>query len=128
MICIENIQRLAAQRGFRVVQFHMYGEFESWQTKTSNVLINIVSREDHMPEAERNIRTVKDCTRSTLEYLHFQNIPNCMLIELVFGQVFWINAFPINNGVSSTPSPLTIMTGKEVDYIRHCEIFPGKYV
>ena len=37
MRCIGNIQRLAAQCGFRVVQFDMDGEFKSLHTKTSNV-------------------------------------------------------------------------------------------
>ena len=78
--CIWNIQRLAARRGFIVVQFDMDGEFESLQTKISNFLINIVSREEHVTEFDRNVCTVKDCTRSTLAYLPFQHIPNRMLI------------------------------------------------
>ena len=57
------------------------------QTKTSNILIYIVSHEEHVPESEINIRTFEDYTRSTLESLHFQRIPNGMLIELAFGQL-----------------------------------------
>ena len=126
--CIGNIQSLSARRGFRFVQFNMDGEFESLRTKTSNFLINLFSQEEHVPEAERNIRTVKDFTRSTLASLPFQRIPNRMLIELFFGQVFWLNAFPNKYVVSSTLSPCNIMTGKEIDYIKHCNIRPGKYV
>ena len=81
-----------------------------------------------MLEAERDTRTIKDCARSTLASLHFQRIPNQMLIELVFGQVFWSNAFPNKNGVYSTLNPYTIMMGKEIDYIRHCKIFLGQYI
>ena len=106
----------------------MDGEFESFRTKTSTVFINIVSREEHVPESDNNIRTVKDRTRITLASLTFQRIPNHMLTELVFCQFFWLNAFPNKYGVSSTLSSWTIMTGKEIDYIKHCKILPGQYV
>ena len=69
MICTRNIQRLAAKCGFRVVQFNMDGEFASLRTNTYNLLINIASHEDHVLEAEKNTRTAKDHTRSTLASL-----------------------------------------------------------
>ena len=100
MRCTENIQRIAARRGLILLQFDMDGEFESLWNKTSNVLINIVSCEDHVAEAERNIHTVKDRTRSTLASLNFQHIPKRTLIELIFDQLFWLNTFPNKNGLS----------------------------
>ena len=109
---VGNIQRLAARHALRVVQSDMDGEFESLRTNTSNVIINIVSREEHVPEAERNIRTVKDRTRNTLASLPFQRIPNHMLIELVFVQVFRLIELPNKYGVSSTLNTCTIMKGK----------------
>ena len=119
MRSIDNIQRLAARHGFRVVQFDMDEKLESLQTRTANVLINTVLREEHMPETERNIRTVKDRTRSTLSSLTFQRIKNRILIELAFGQVFCLDTFPNNYGLSSTLSPHTFITGKYIDHIKH---------
>ena len=43
--CIGKIQRLVAWHVFGVVHFDMYEELKTLCTKTSNVLINIVSRE-----------------------------------------------------------------------------------
>ena len=112
MRCIGNTQRLAARRGFRIVQFNMDVDFWLFRANTSNFLISIVSHEEHVPEAEKNIRTVKDCTRGTLASLPFQRIPNHMLIELVFVQVFRLIELPNKYGVSSTLITCTIMKGK----------------
>ena len=51
-----------------------------------------------------------------------------MLIELAFGQVFWLNSFPNQYGISNTLSPRTIMTGKEIDFNLHVRLAPGQYV
>ena len=74
--------------GFRVVHFDMNEDLKLLHTKTSNALINIISNEEHMLKAKKNICTVKDHTRITLASLHFQHIPDRLLIELVFGEVF----------------------------------------
>ena len=41
------------------------------RNRTSNVLVNIISRDYHVQEVERNIREIKDITSSTLVSLHF---------------------------------------------------------
>ena len=119
--CLQDIQRVAEKRGFRVIQFDLDGEFQALQQLTNSVNINIVSRDEHVPRAERNVRTIKDRLRGTLASLPFQKIPNRMLIELAFGQVFWLNAFPNKYGISKTLSPRAIMTGKEIDFKNTCE-------
>ena len=110
--CTRNTQRLAAQYGNIVIQFNMDGELESLRDKNSNVLIIIFSREDHMSEAERNICTIKYRTRITLASLHFQRIPNQMLVELVFGQVFWLNNTSNRNGYPQPLFPALSRQGK----------------
>jgi hypothetical protein len=51
-----------------------------------------------------------------------------MVIEMVFLQVFWLNAFPHRLEVSQTLSPRTIVTGLGIDYKKHCRIEYGQYV
>jgi hypothetical protein len=59
----------------------------------------------------------------------FDCFPPRMLIEMVFLNVFWLNAFPHKLGVSQTLSRLrTIVTGQTVDYNKHCRIEYGQYV
>ena len=51
-----------------------------------------------------------------------------MVIEMVQHAVFWLNAFPHTNGVSTTLSPRSIMTGRGVDHTKHCKYEFGQYV
>ena len=39
-----------------------------------------------------------------------------MIIEIVKVMTFWLNAFPIKNGISKVLSPGTIVTGRTIDY------------
>jgi hypothetical protein len=50
-----------------------------------------------------------------------------MVIRLVCNAVFWLNAFPHNDGVSTTLSPKYLITGKHVDYNKHVRIEFGAY-
>ena len=51
-----------------------------------------------------------------------------MVIEMVFLNVFWLNAWPNKTGVSTKLSPSTIVTGRKVDCKLHCQIEFGQYV
>jgi hypothetical protein len=51
-----------------------------------------------------------------------------MIIEMVFLNVFWLNAFPHKLGISQTLSPWTIVTGLGINYNKHCRIEYGQCV
>jgi hypothetical protein len=51
-----------------------------------------------------------------------------MVIEMVKAAVFWLNSFPVADGVSDHMSPRTIVTGHKVDYVKHCQYEFGEYV
>ena len=89
--------------------------------------MNIVSRDEHVPEIERYIRTVKERVRGTYGVLPFASLPTRMIIELVYNSIFWLNAFPFEDGVSSTLSPRVLVIGKPIDYTKHCRIEFGSY-
>jgi hypothetical protein len=50
-----------------------------------------------------------------------------MIQHLIGGSVFWLNAFPSDQGISNSMSPWTIMTGKAIDFVKHCKIMFGTY-
>jgi hypothetical protein len=50
-----------------------------------------------------------------------------MIIEMVSSTIFWLNALPTCNGISSTLSPRTIVTGANIDFNRHCQLEFGEY-
>ena len=105
----------------------MDGEFKPLENMITEARVNVVFREVHVPEAERNIRTIKDRTRNVLASLPFKRIPNRIVIELVFGQVFWLNAFANKYGISKSLSPRIIMTGYTIDFKKNVRIVPGQY-
>ena len=64
---------------------------------------------------------IYELSRKGVAVLPFKRLPARMVIELVQRVVFWLNAFPHQNGVSDTMSPRTIITGRHVDYNKHCK-------
>ena len=51
-----------------------------------------------------------------------------MVVHLVRNTIFWLNAFPTDNGWSSKHSPRYIMTGKQLDYNKDVRAKFGEYV
>ena len=127
---IKNIRNTYAQGGFKVDWMLMDGQFENLRGDIANlgIRLNEVAEDEHVGEIERYIRTVKERCRSACTVLPFKRLPARMVIELVRRAVFWLNAFPHQNGVSDTMSPRTIITGRHVDYNKHCKYEFGQYV
>ena len=120
------------KRGLRITTIHGDNEFEPLRTKLSSDLhcdLDICGEDDHVPEIERCIRTVKERTRCTYNSTPFTQYPPKMLSEMIFSSIFWLNSFPSSNGISSTISPRTIVTGcGPIDFNKHCQIEFGEYV
>jgi hypothetical protein len=74
-------------------------------TMTMFPLLNTAAANEHIPDIKWYIRTVKEQTRSTYTLLMYRHLPRIALIHLVKNAVFWLNAFPTNNGVSKKYSP-----------------------
>jgi hypothetical protein len=90
-----------------------------------------VSADEHVPEIERRIGTVKERTRCIYDMLPFQQILPRMLIEMVYSSNFWLNSFPPDDhGVSPVLSPRAIVAGMELNYAKHChhQLKFGTYV
>ena len=58
----------------------------------------------------------------------FKRLPIRIVIELFYSMTFWIHAFPVNDGVSSTMSPREIITGIALNVNKHCVLPFGSYV
>lgn len=113
------------QRGFEVANIFADHDFE--RLRPYHPSLNTTGEDDHVPEIERYIRTVKDRMRSAYRMLPFKYIPRLVLIQLACNCVLWLNAFPHPDGVSSEYSPRYIMTGRELDYNKHARIEFGAY-
>ena len=47
-----------------------------------NIFVNVTSRNEHVPEAEQNIRTIKERVRSTINTLPFKKSHLASLLNL----------------------------------------------
>ena len=127
---LDKIIKIYKHYGFSVTHILGDGQFESLDPSriVSGVNLNIVTRGEHVPEVERYIRTVKERTRSVYNSLPFKRFPTKLVVEIVYAQIFWLNSFPSENGLSRTQSPRVLMTGTGVDYNLHCKLECGSYV
>ena len=90
--------------------------------------LNCCAVDEHVPDMERYIWTVKDRVQSTYHMLLFKHVPRLILIHLVKNAVFWLNALPARDGVSSIHSPRYLLTGRELEYPLHVRLEFGEYV
>ncbi len=88
---------------------------------------NTTAAKEHVSEAERTIRTLKEQTRGLLATLPFSHMPRWMKIKFVYFIVLWLNAFPVKSGISATNLPRELILRWRLDYKKHCRVLPGTY-
>ena len=127
--CIKGVVTLYRKAGFKVTTALMDGEFVPLRGGLAELglRLNETSRDGHVGDIERYIRTVKERMRAIYNTLPFQKIPARLIIEMAKTAVFWLNAFPTAGGASQQMSPRTIVTGQQVDYKRHWQFQFGEY-
>jgi len=90
--------------------------------------MNYAPRDEHVPAAERNNRTISERVRVTYHSLPYKAMPKIMLQHLAMMSAWQLNLFPVKGGVSSCYSPYVIMGGVPLNYKKHL-MFPfGSYV
>jgi hypothetical protein len=115
---LKEIHGIYRKRGFRITNVLGDGEFECTRGFVANDLkseLNIYGEDEHVPDIERCVRTVKERTRCTYNVTPFDKFPPKMISEMVMLSIFWLNAFPHRLGISQTMSPRNIVTGLDVD-------------
>jgi hypothetical protein len=126
---IMKVVNLYQRRGFIVNICLMDNEFEKMRAPLleKGVALNICGPNEHVPEIERKIRTVKERVRGVITTLPFKSLPAILIVHAVIFSVMWLNFFPPSGGVSPTLSPQCIVTGLHVDCNKHCRIPFGAY-
>ena len=108
----------------------MDGEFGHLQGELADmgIALNETSRDEHVGDIERYIRTVKERMRAVYNTLPFSKILGRLVIEMAKASVFWLNGLPPKDYFGNNMSPCTIVTGQKLDYKRHCRYQFGEYV
>ena len=127
---IRAIHQVYLQRGFQIRNAFMDGQFEPLRGNLAElgIVLNTASNDEHVPEIERQIRTVKERTRAIYCTLPFKKMPRRLIIEMVYAANYWLNMFPRKGGVSKTLSPRALLTGQTWSYNTHCKLEFGDYV
>jgi Reverse transcriptase (RNA-dependent DNA polymerase) len=115
-------------RGFLPTAIHADGEYNVFRNSFPPVRFSICSADDHVPEIERAIRTVKESIRSTIHGMPYSSLPRVLVKELALHAVRTINMLPHPDGVSTTLSPATIVTGVHKPDYRTMPLEFGTYV
>ena len=123
---LQSVLNLYTSR--RLIVDEIFGDYEFEVLRTWHPNLNTTSANEHVPNIERHIRTIKDSTRSTYCMLPFRRLPHIALIHLVCNAVFWLNALPTNEGITRQYSPRYIMTGQHITATKHAIIPFGAYV
>ena len=108
----------------------MDGQFEPLRRDLAEmgIQLNTFSNDEHVPEIEHQIRTLKEQTRAIYCTLPFRKVPRHLIIEMIYAANYWLNMFPCKGGISQTMSPRTLLTGLTMNYHRHCRLEFGEYV
>jgi hypothetical protein len=124
---MERVVEVYKRAGFNVRTILMDGEFEKIKNLMSQVVCNTTAAKEHVSEAERNIRTIKERTRGIIGTLPFEYMPRRLKMEIIYFVVLWLNAFPAKTGISSVHSPRELIVRWKLDYQKHCRVLPGTY-
>ncbi len=132
MAGLASIKKTYGGGGFNVTLGLVDGEFDGDKLREGcadiGISLNSAGADSHVGEIERYHRVLKERVRATWNTLPFEHMPAKATMELASGAVFWLNSFAKKDGVSSTLSPRTIITGQTLDYNRHCQYEFGEYV
>jgi hypothetical protein len=111
--------------GFHIKTMHCNREFRAMMDKVKDdlgVCMNFTNALDHVPEAERNNRTIKAWVLAAYHQLPYKALPRQLIRYLVQTQASQLNLFPAKGGISPYYSPSTILGLPTLDYAKHCTV------
>ena len=127
---IKQVSKIYNSRGFKVDTILADGQFEPICGEITDLRIhlNTTSRDEHVPEVEQYICTLKEHVRACYNILPFDKYPHHLIIEMVYTQKFWLNAFPHMDGISQMMSLKEIIPEFKVNFLQHCKLEFGDYM
>jgi hypothetical protein len=131
---LDQILRHYNNAGFVITTIHCDGEYRGMMDEVKdglNIEMNFTNAQDHVPEAERNNRTIKERIRAGYHRLPYKAIPRIMIRYLAMVQTSQLNLFPVKGGVFALPayySPRMILNQSNLDYNKHCIVPFGAFV
>lgn len=126
--CIMKILRQYGSRGIKIKEIRTDGEFNCVRDEVP-CHVNITAPNEHVPEIERSIRTIKEGSRTTCHDLPYEQVPKLMTRGNIYCEIIHLNDFPPEDGVSDTMSPATLIAGRPPPtYDELMKVSHGSYV
>jgi len=129
--CMSQVFRIYTLGGFRITTIRCDNEFHPLMDPLANdfgIQVNYANPQEHVPQAERNNRVVKERVRATYHRLPYSRLPRIMIKTAVPESAKKLNFFPAKNGISPYYSPRMILHQRNLDYGKHCQYAFGTYV
>ncbi|MEN9849167.1 MAG: hypothetical protein RL368_1907, partial [Pseudomonadota bacterium] len=129
-IKLDHILEIYQNAGFNVKRIFGDNEFKPLKHFLSNmnIILNICSAHEHVPEIERSIRVIKERVRATYHDLPFKKLSTVMWKYIVMESTRKLNYFPATDGISQYYSPREILHAIPLDYEKSCKIPMFSYV
>jgi len=105
---IKDLVQIYHNGGFRVTEIRLDNKFKSLTKnigETFKINMQYCNVQDHVPEAERNNRTIKERVRVTFCQLPFTCLPQVLLIILVTEATKKLNYVLAKHGISRLLQP-----------------------
>lgn len=118
-----DVKRLYEAQGFNVTQVCADNEFDCIRMDIMPAHLETVGANEHVPEVERSIRYIKECTRACLHDLPYTKISKQMTIGIIKTTTKYCNAFYGADNVGDKLSPRNIVLGlPNLSYKRVCQM------
>ena len=128
---IDVVLRQYNDAGFTVTKIYCDREFQYLMEKVKDdlgVTMDYTAHGNHVPEAERNIRTLKERIRAIYHTVPFKDMPPQLWEFAALVAAFQLNIVPAKGGVSPYYSPHMIITKKALSCKKHLVAPFGSYV
>ena len=130
-IALTSVIQCYNKGGFRIGHIHADNEFRPLLAPLEDefrIHINFANPQDHVPEAERNNRTIKERVRATYHRLPYHTMTRTMVKIIVQEAAKKLNFFPARHGISEFYSPRMILHQRNLNYSKHCKYSFGSFV
>jgi hypothetical protein len=119
--------------GFQVTDILCNNEFHAAldpiaASQKPPITMHYTAAQEHVPEAERNNRVIKEQFRAVYHRLPYTQLPPILVKYLTYGSARKPNIFPVRQGVSKYFSPRMIIHQENISYQQHCRTSWGTYV
>ena len=129
---VQDVLSTYRQGGLKVTEIRCDNEFHQAMdpivaTEQPPIKMNYANPQEHVPQAERNNRTIKERVRCVYHRLPFVHLLRILVKYLVIDATQKLNYFPARHGISKYYSPRMILMQENLDYEKHCKYAFGTY-